>query len=158
MSLLRLTVTKKNGSVDYAGTVLFNSKFIQEPRTLSATETFFKYRRTDGDRTPDEYIVSDLLSTVVGIYNPPAVGKSTTYQETYSIMTFRDDINDSTSDTTNKTVDLDDIVKGIALPSDTTQSILWIAKGTRKTEKFLVDKFLKALEDLSTTGTTTTYE
>ena len=160
MGLLRLTVTSKNGKTDYAGTVLFNSDYIMNARTYNAAtnNTYFNYRKMEDDSVPDEYIVSDMLSTVVGAYAAPAVGKSTTYQETFSIATFRDDIGDSTSSTTNRVIDLRDIVKGIALPSDTTQSILWISKGPRNVKKFLVDKFLKAFEDLWTTGTTTTYE
>jgi len=150
MALQRLTVLTKNGDSAYAGTVMFNSDLIQGAKEHNGTGTSFFYRRTDEDRTPDKYTVSDSVGTISAIY-AAASG-------TYAIVTFRDDINDSTSDTTNKVIDLDDIVKGIELPSDTTQSLLWIKKGTRKTVKVLVDKFLKALTDLSTSGTTTTYE
>jgi len=158
MSLKRLTVVSKSNDTSFAGTVLFNSKFIQNAQNYNTTQTSFFYRRTDEDRTPELYIVSDALGTVVEAFDPASQGKINTYEQTYAIVTFRDDINDSTSDTTNKVIDFEDIVKGIALPSDTTQSILWLAKGSRKTVKVLVDKFLKALEDQSSTGTTTTYE
>jgi replication-associated recombination protein RarA len=157
MSLLRLTVLSKNDDTGFAGTVLFNSKYMDKPYA-SGSNTVFFYRSTGKRIVKDKYIVSDPLSTVIGIYNPPAVGKTTDNVETFAVVTFRDDINDSTSSTTNKSIDLEDIVKGIALPSDTTQSILWLANGTHRTRKFLIDKFLKAFEDLYTTGTTTTYE
>ena len=143
-------MTHKNNDTSFAGTVMFNSDLIQGLKENNSSGASFFYRRTDSDRMPDQYIVSDSVGTISAIY-AAASG-------TYAIVTFRDDINDSTSDTTNKVIDLDDIVKGIELPSDTTQSILWLGKGTRKTVKVLVDKFLKALTDLSTSGTTTTYE
>lgn len=153
-----MTVVSKNGDTDYSGTVLFNSKFIEGAKTTNTSQTLFFYRRMDSHNVPDKYIVSDALSTVVGVYAAPATGKSTSYQETFAICSFRDELNNSSSDTTNQVINLDDIVKGISLPSDTTQSILWIQEGPNKVEKYLVDKFLKALSDLSLTGTTTTYE
>jgi hypothetical protein len=114
------------------------------------SQTFFYYKNCDNDSTPDKYIVSDVLNTVDGIFDAASA--------TYMIEAVRDDVNDSTSSTTNKIIDLDDIVKGIALPSDTTQSLLWIAETPKKVVKILVDKFLKAISDLASTGTTTTYE
>ena len=160
MSLIRLSVTSKNGDTAYAGTVLFNSKFIERARTLnSATDTtVFQVAELPASHEANKYIVSDGLSTVVGVYDAYASGKATSAQETFAIVTFRDDVNDNTSSTTNKVIDLDDILKGIALPSDVTHSLLWISESDRRVRKVLVDKFLKAFEDLATTGTTTTYE
>lgn len=158
MSLLRMTVVSVDNDTTKAGTVLFNSKFIERARTLSATRTVFHYRENVKGRITKKVIVSDALGTLTDIYKAYAVGKSTTYQETFAIVKVRDSINDSTSDTTNKTIDLEDIVKGIELPSDTSQSLLWIVDAKKKVTKMLVDKFLKAFSDQASTGTTTTYE
>jgi len=153
-----MTVVSCNGDTSKAGTVLFNSNYIEGAQNYNTVQTFFYYRSMEIDSVPDKYVVSDALGTVLSIFDPPAKGKASTYAETYTVATFRDDHNDSTSDTTNRVLDFEDIVKGIALPSDITQSLLWIADGHKKPRKFLVDKFLKALSDQSSTGTTTTYE
>ena len=149
MALKRLTVVNKNGDTSFAGTVLFNSTYMQDVKN-SGVQTSFSYRKTETNANPDKYLVSDALATVDAIFDVPTV--------TYMIVTVRDDVNDSTSSTTNKVVDLNDIIKGIALPSDTTQSLLWIQDTPKKVVKILADKFLKAITDLSSTGTTTTYE
>ena len=149
MALKRLTVVNKNGDTSFAGTVLFNSTYMQDVKN-SGVQTSFSYRKTETNANPDKYLVSEALATVDAIFDVPTV--------TYMIVTVRDDVTDSTSSTTNKVVDLEDIIKGIALPSDTTQSLLWIQDTPKKVVKILADKFLKAITDLSSTGTTTTYE
>lgn len=146
--LQRLTVLTRNDDASYAGTVLFNSKFMKEVQTIDAG-TFFYYKGSDVDSVPDKYVVSDVLSTVDNMFAAASA--------TFTTATVRDDPNDSTSSTTSRIIDLDDIVKGVALASDTSQSLLWISLGGKGSKKILVDKYLKAFSDLSSTGTTTTY-
>ena len=148
MGLKILTVLYKEQDSTFAGNVLFNSKFVlNDAKTYDTDDTLFHYGKNKNDRIGEEYWVDEALATFDDIY--------TASSGTFFTLPIYDDVNDATSSTTNRAIDLDDIVKGIALPSSTTKSLLWVQSGG-KVNKILVNQELQTIEDMAVTGSTTT--
>lgn len=146
MGIKLLTVLERNSDTSYAGSVLFNSNRMSNMQVNGSADTFFEYGLNTNDVVFDKYIVDEAIATADDVF---AAVSSTFY-----LLPIHDDVNDSSSDTTNKVIDPDDIAKGIALPSDDTKSLLFVQNGG-KVEKVLVNKALETIEDYVMTGTTT---
>lgn len=149
MGILRLTVKTKNGDDAYAGTVLFNSAYMEGLRLDGSDDSFFVYHEGDLDVIGDKYVVNETLTSADNIF--------TAANKTFYTLPVHDDVNDSSSATTSKVLDPNKIVKGVALASDASKSILWMEFVSGKVTKILVNQYLKAIYDYVMTGTTTTY-
>lgn len=147
MGLKQFTIVSKSSDTSYAGTALFNSTRIKNNgRTVNTNNTWFEYAKDSNSSVFDKYEIDEAIATFDDIY--------TDSTGAFKLMAVHDDVNDSASDTTSKVIDLDDIVYGIALPSNTNKSLLWIQSGS-KVEKILVNLKLATIEDWAQTGTST---
>jgi hypothetical protein len=152
MGLKILTVLKINEDTSKAGSILFNSNRVTGMQLNGTTDTFFLYPsdlKTGGKTAAvvkDKVVVDETLTTADGIYD--AVNK------TFQTLPVYDDVNDITSSTTNIVIDPNDIAKGKALTATPSKSLLWIQEGGI-VRKYLVNKYLGAIEDYIMTGTTT---
>jgi hypothetical protein len=148
MGLKILTVEKKGGDTGFAGSVLFNSnRVLNDAKLVDTDDTHFSYAKDINAVIGDKYWVSETLTTFEDMYTSPSVN--------FYTLPVHADSNDAASDTTNRPIAVDDIAYGIALPSDTSKSLLWVQSGA-KVEKVLVNKALGTIEDYVGTGTTTT--
>lgn len=148
MGIAILTIEKINGSDARAGAALFNSnRILNDAQLIDTDDTHFTYAKNVNDVVGDKYWVSETLTTADDVYGA--------VNTTYYTLPIHDDLHDSSSSTTSKPVDADDIAYGVPFGSDTSKCLLWIQSGG-KVEKFLVDKSLYAIEDQIMTGSTTT--
>ena len=146
MGLKILTVLYQNSDSSKAGAVLLNSNRVSNAKLHDTNDTVFNYESIKNqDVVLDKYWVDETLTTFDDIYN--AVNK------TFYTLPVHDDVDDSSSATTNRPIDVDDIVRGVAYSS--SKSLLHVQDGG-KIVKILVNKSLYAIEDYVMTGTTTT--
>jgi hypothetical protein len=147
MSLQLFTVKTINGSDAKAGSVLFNSnRILNNGRTIDTNDTWFEYSKDINGVIGEKVVVDDAIATFDNIY-AAATG-------TFKLIPIHDDLHDTSSATTSKVVNLEDIAYGVDLTSSPLKSLLWIQSG-RKLEKVLADIRIATLEDWAVTGTST---
>ena len=149
MSLLSLTVEKKNGDVTHAGTVLFNSNRIGPFTTIDTNDTFFEFYEAQHTRKPhfDKYEVNETVAAIAALV-------SSNNKLVYALPVFED--NDATNSSVTTYINTEEIVKGIAHGTTSTYTWLWVEKIPGKVVKYLVNKTLETIKDYVNTGTTTT--